>query len=502
MQGSQRTLPRFSAVFMAVLLAGCSLSPDYTRPDAPVPSTYPGQNNANQATVADLGWEQFFREPRLKALIGLALENNRDMRIAVKRVDEARAQYGITRSDQFPQIGATAQETAQRMPPNLRMAGPDSPSVSRSFTAGIGITDFELDFFGKQRNLSEAAFQAYLATVEGRKTAQINLIGQLATAYYNLRAAQQQRDLVAKTLKSRQSTYDLVQTRFRGGVASALDVNQAKNLLDSARASSAELDRSEQLARNALQLIIGAPIPAGLPAASPFAGDVLMAKIPAGLPSDLLVRRPDIIAAEHELLAANANIGAARAAFFPSISLTGLIGSASLGLGTLFSGGQGSWSFNPVITMPIFTAGRLRNNLELSEVRKDIAVAQYEKSIQTAFKEVADSLAGEATYGAQLQALRDQQKSAYESLNLSDLRYRNGIDSFLQVQTAQINLFTVQQSFVQVGLESLLNKVELYKALGGGWNRDTTMRPNPDAPLTNTVPVSGNATQITPSTQP
>lgn len=501
MQGSQRTLPRLSAVFMAVLLAGCSLAPDYTRPDAPVSPTYPGQSGVNQANAADLGWEQFFREPRLKALIGLALENNRDMRIAVKRVDEARAQYGITRSDQFPQIGATAQETAQRMPPNMRMAGPDSPSVSRSFTAGIGITDFELDFFGKQRNMSEAAFQSYLSTVEGRKTAQINMIGQLATAYYNLRAAQQQKELVAKTLKSRQSTYNLVQTRFRGGVASALDVNQAKTLLDAARASAAELDRSEQQARNALQLIIGAPLPTTLPPASPFAGDVLMAKIPAGLPSDLLVRRPDIIAAEHDLLAANANIGAARAAFFPSISLTGLIGSASLGLGTLFAGGQGSWSFNPVINLPIFTAGRLRNNLELTEVRKDIAVAQYEKTIQTAFKEVADALAGESTYGAQLQALRDQQKSAYESLNLADLRYKNGIDSFLQVQTAQINLFTVQQSFVQVGLGSLLNKVELYKALGGGWNRDTIMRPNPDAPIANPAPVSGTPTQLTPSTQ-
>lgn len=507
MHGSQRTLPRLSAVFIAVLLAGCSLSPDYTRPDAPVPGNYPGQNGAAQASAADLGWEQFFHESRLKALIGLALENNRDMRIAVKRVDEARAQYGITRSDQFPQIGATAQESAQRLPRNMRMAGPDSPSVTRNFSAGIGITDFELDFFGKQRNLSEAAFQSYLATVEGRKTAQINLIGQLATAYYNLRAAQQQKDLVAKTLKSRQATYDLVQTRFRGGVASALDVNQAKTSLDDARATSAELDRSEKQAQNALQLIIGAPLPAGLPAPSPFAGDVLMAKIPAGLPSDLLERRPDIIAAEHDLLAANANIGAARAAFFPSISLTGLIGSTSLGLSSLFDGGQGTWSFNPVINLPIFTAGRLRNNLELTEVRKDIAVAQYEKSIQTAFKEVADALAGESTYGAQLDALRDQQKSAYESLNLADLRYKNGIDSFLQVQTAQINLFTVQQSFVQVGLGSLLNKVELYKALGGGWSRDTVMRPNPDAPVSNTapasntVPATGNATQITPTTQ-
>ncbi len=497
MQGSQRSLPRLSAVFMAVLLAGCSLAPDYQRPDAPIPGSYPGQNGVAQASAADLGWEQFFHEPRLKALISLALENNRDMRIAVKRVDEARAQYGITRSDQFPQIGATAQEQAQRMPPNMRMAGPDSPAVTRSFTSGIGITDFELDFFGKQRNLSEAAFQSYLATVEGRKTAQINLIGQLATAYYNLRAAQQQNELVAKTLKSRQATYDLVQTRFRGGVASALDVNQAKTSLDAARATSAELDRSEQQARNAMQLIIGAPLPANLPPPSPFAGDVLMAKIPAGLPSDLLTRRPDIIAAEHDLLAANANIGAARAAFFPSISLTGLIGTASPTLGSLFAGGQGSWTFSPAISLPIFTAGRLRNNLELTEVRKDIAVAQYEKTIQTAFREVADALAGEATYGTQLQALREQQKSAYESLNLADLRYKNGIDSFLQVQTAQINLFTVQQSFVQAGLGSLLNRVELYKALGGGWTRDTVMRANPEAPAS--TPVSNSATQVAPS---
>ncbi len=501
MQGSQRKLPRFSAIFVAVLLAGCSLAPDYQRPDAPIPQMYPGQGGATEASAADLGWQQFFREPRLKALIDLALENNRDMRIAVSRVDEARAQYGIQRSDQFPQIGATAQESAQHLPANMRMAGPDSPAVQRTFSAGIGITDFELDFFGKKRNLSEAAFQQYLATVEGRKTAQINLIGQLATSYYNLRAAQEQKILVAKTVKSRQATYDLTQTRFKGGVASALDVNQAKTSLDAARATAAELDRSEKQAQNALQLIVGAPLPATLPAPSPFAGDVMMSKIPAGLPSDLLLRRPDIAAAEHQLLASNANIGAARAAFFPSISLTGLLGSTSLGLGTLFSGGQGTWSFNPVLNLPIFTAGNLSNSLDLAKVRKDIAVAEYEKSIQTAFREVSDALAGEATYGTQLAALREQQKSAYESLNLADLRYRNGIDSFLQVQTAQIALFSVQQSFLQVGLGSLLNKVELYKALGGGWNRDTIMRPNPDAPATATTPTVNTSATTAPAAQ-
>ncbi|NLY64798.1 MAG: efflux transporter outer membrane subunit, partial [Alcaligenaceae bacterium] len=458
--------PKLSAMALAALLAGCSLSPNYEQPGLPVPDQFPGAGAGTTVDgvqhAANLGWETFFKDARLKALIPIALENNRDMRIAVQRVEEARALYGIQRSDQFPQIGLNAQQTAQRMPEDMRAGGPLSPSVSRSNVMGIGMTGFELDFFGKQRSLSEAAFERYLATQQGRTTVQINLIGQLASTYFTLRNMQEQKALVNKTIKSRQGTLNLVQSRFNAGVASVLDVNQAKTSLEAAKVTLAEVTRGEMQATNALQLILGQPIPANLPAATPFGKDVLISKIPAGLPSDLLSRRPDILASENNLKAANANIGAARAAFFPSISLTGLLGIASPDLGSLFDGGNKMWSFNPVINLPIFTAGKLRNNLDLAEIRTDIAVAEYEKSIQTAFREVADALAGEATYQAQLDALRAQQTAAYETLNIANLRYSSGIDSFLQVQSAQVALFGVQQNFLQVGFQSIQNKIELY----------------------------------------
>ncbi|NLY34396.1 MAG: efflux transporter outer membrane subunit [Alcaligenaceae bacterium] len=472
--------PKLSVVLLATILAGCSLSPNYERPGMPVPDQFPGQGSSPAQSdgiqhTADLGWETFFKDERLKALIPIALENNRDMRIAIQRVEEARALYGIQRSDRFPQIGVNAQQTAQRMPEDMRAGGALSPSVTRSNIAGIGMTNFELDFFGRQRSLSEAAFEQYLATQQARTTVQINLIGQLASTYFTLRNLEAQKELVNKTIKSRQGTLNLVQSRYSGGVASILDVNQAKTTLEAAKASLAEITRGEMRTRNALQLILGQPAPANLPPAAPFTSDVVMGKLPTGLPSALLTRRPDILAAENRLKAANANIGAARAAFFPSISLTGLLGIASPDLGSLFDGGNGMWSFNPVINIPIFTAGKLSNNLNLAEVRSDIAVAEYEKSIQTAFREVADALAGESTYQSQLEALRAQQAAAYETLKIANLRYSSGIDSFLQVQSAEVALFTVQQGFLQTGFDSIQNRIELYKALGGGWTQTSVI---------------------------
>src|SRR5690606_13376825 len=329
--------------------------------------------------------------------------------------------------------------------------------VSRVYQAGIGITAFELDFFGRIRNLTEAAYQQFLATEEARRTVHISLVAQVAEAYFSLRAAEQQLDLARRTLAARQASMDIVQRRFDAGVAGALDLNQAQGQLDSVRADIAELTRLEAQAQNALLLLLGEQPPADLPKAEPFGKDQLLASVPVGLPSDLLIRRPDLIAAEHALIGANANIGAARAAFFPNISITGLLGFASGQLGGLFSSGNRYWTYSPQLTIPLFSGG-VSGNLDLAEARKNIAVAQYEKTIQLAFREVADALAGEATFASQLDALRALEDSTAQTLEIAKLRYQEGIDSFLQVQSAEVGLYSAQRQFLQTGYGALLNR--------------------------------------------
>jgi len=513
-----RLSPPLGAAVLAALLAGCSLAPDYQRPDAPVAAAWPDQPRVQygqddpHATLgrqpadavapgpgvpaAELGWSEFFRDQRLQALIRQALAGNRDLRIAVQRIEEARAQYGIQRGQQFPAIGAGVQGTRQRLPGDMRPGGPDSTSISSQYQAGIGLTTFEIDLFGRLRSLSEAALQQYLATEQARRSVQINLVGQVAQAYFNLRAAQVQLDLTQRTLQARQASYDLVKSRFDGGVASELELNQAKTLLDTASADLAQFARSQDQAVNALVLLLGGPLPADLPEPAPFGRDQLLATVPAGLPSDLLERRPDILAAENQLRAANANIGAARAAFFPTISLTGLLGVASPSLSDLFDGGR-YWSFSPSITTPLFAGGSLRAGLDLARARSNIAVSQYEQAIQQAFREVSDALAGEATYTAQIDALRALEQSSQRTLELSNLRYEGGIDSYLQVQTAQVDFFNAQQALVQASLQALANRVELYKALGGGWQETTQVSTGQPAaagqPSAQAAPAAGQA---------
>jgi len=485
----------FSVSLLAGLLSACSLAPDYHRPPAPVQADWPDQpkvvyNGYDRATTAgvqpagavtpvagtpapDLGWQEFFRDEQLRSLIGLALTNNRDLRVAVQRVEEARAQWGQQRGELWPSIGAGIQGTRQRLPPKLRLGGTDGPSISSQYQAGIGLTTFELDVFGRLRSLSEAAYQNFLSTEQAQRSVQISLIGEVAQAYLNLRAADVQLDLTRKTLDARQQSYDLVKRRFDGGVASELDLNQSKSLLDTASADLAQLARTKAQAINALVVLTGTPLPPDLPAPAPFEMDRILSNVPAGLPSDLLERRPDILSAENSLQSANANIGAARAAFFPTLSLTGLLGVASPSLSDLFKGNNGYWSFSPSITTPIFAGGSIRAGLDLAKARDNIAVAQYEKTIQVAFQEVSDALAGEATYGAQLQAQQAFQQSSARTLELSNMRYTGGIDSYLQVQNAQVDNFNAQLGVVQVQLASLVNRVQLYKALGGGWEETT-----------------------------
>ncbi|MFT0531851.1 efflux transporter outer membrane subunit [Castellaniella hirudinis] len=458
---------------LSLALGACSLAPTYQRPAAPVPDLFPAAapDAAARPGAALPAWREVFPDPRLQALIELALQNNRDLRIAIERVEEAQAQYGIAQSDRLPTLGIGGTGQITRSPENMRSGGADSSSVSRTYMAGVGMTAFELDLFGRVRNLSEAAYQQYLATEQARRTVQLSLIAQTAEAYFKLRSAQSLHTLMRKTLDAREASLKLVQARFDVGVASDLDLAQAQAQLDTVRADLVAAQREIALAGNALQLVLGAPMPDGLPAALPFGRDQLLASIPAGLPSQLLERRPDIIGAEHALMAANAQIGAARAAFFPNISLTGLLGFASPQLDALFGGSHRYWQFSPQIQMPIFSGG-VRGNLDLAKARNNIAVATYEKTIQTAFREVADGLAGEATYSRQLDALRATESSALKALKLSEIRYETGIDSFLQVQTAQVNLYSVQQQFIQLGTAALFNRVELYKALGGGWSPD------------------------------
>lgn len=480
------------SVCMAGVLAGCSLAPDYHRPEAPVPVDWPAQPKiqmgasagdmslSSQAATAvapgsaipaaDIGWREFFRDPRLQELIELSLVNNRNLRVAVESVEAARAQYGVQRGSQWPSIGVGGQGTRQRTPANMRVGGESAPSISSSYQAGVGMTSFEIDLFGRLRSLSEAAYQSYLASEQAQRSVQITLVGAVAQSYFMMRAAEVQLDLTRQTLAARQASYDLAKLRFEGGVSSEMDLNQAKSLLDSASADFAQLARQRAQSLNALTVLVGTSLPDDLPAAAEFGRDQLLASIPVGLPSDMLERRPDIMEAENNLQAANANIGAARAAFFPTISLTGLLGVASPTLGSLFDGGQGMWSFSPSITTPIFAGGSIREGLNLANARNNIAVAQYEQTIQQAFQEVSDALAGEATYGAQLDALSSLQNSTARTLELSNLRYTNGIDSFLQVQSAQIDYFSAQISLVQTGLAALNNRVALYKALGGGWS--------------------------------
>jgi len=480
---------RLPLAALTVALAGCSFAPDYQRPDTPVAADWPAQSgvryqgagqgaqlgaalgavtsDANAVAVDELGWRDMFRDPQLQLLITRALAENRDLRIAVNRIEEARALYGIQRGDQFPSIGVGAQGNRTHLARDLR--APGASSIASQYQASIGLTRFEIDLFGRLENLSEAAREQYLATEEARRSIHINLVGQVAQAYFSLRAARIQLDLTQRTLAARQVSYDLVRQRVDGGVAGELDLHQAAALLEQASADLAGFARAEAQAANALNLLMGAALPKDLPDPAAFTRADQVASVAPGLPASLIERRPDILAAEAQLRAANANIGAARAAFFPSISLTGLLGVASPSLSRLFSGGNGTWNFAPSLSAPIFAGGSIRAGLDLARAREHIAVASYERSIQQAFREVADALAGEATFDAQIEALRQRERATRRVLELSTLRYDNGIDSYLQVQTAQVDYFNAQQALVQVGLAALANRVELYKALGGGW---------------------------------
>lgn len=469
-----------SLAVATALLSGCSLIPDYERPEAPVAADWPqGEAYGSAASegsraAADLQWREFFRDPALQQLVQLALENNRDLRVAALNVEAYRALYRIQRADLLPSVSADGAGTRQRLPADLSQTG--EARTSGQYSATLGVNAWELDFFGRIRSLSEQALQQYLATEQAQRSTQISLVASVANAYLQWQADQALLQLTQDTLKTFEESYKLTQRSFDVGVADALALSQARSSVDSARVSLAQYKRLVAQDRNALIQLVGTGLPVDLPQGLALSAE-LLEQVPAGLPADLLQRRPDLLQAEYQLKAANANIGAARAAFFPSISLTANAGTASSQLSGLFDSGSGTWLFQPQISLPIFNAGRLRANLDYAELQSDIQVAQYEKAIQVAFQEVADRLAARTTYRQQLDAQRALLATTETYYDLAERRYRTGVDSYLTLLDAQRQLFSVRQQLIADRLAQLSSEVELYKALGGGWSNTGSNAP-------------------------
>lgn len=468
-----------SLALMAAL-SGCSLIPEYQRPDAPTATSWPegeayvGVVNGGQGQQMDLGWEEFFRDPVLRQLIDVALENNRDLRAAALNVDAYRALYRIQRADLLPAVSADGSGSRTRTPGDLSQTGQDR--IGSQYSATLGVA-WELDLFGRLGSLREQALQEYFATEAAQRSTRISLIASVANAWLTLQADQALLQVSRDTLKAFEESLELTQRSFDVGVASALELSQARSAADTARVGIERYTRQVAQDRNAVTLLLGQNIPVVLPADGRLERD-LLAILPVGLPSDLLYKRPDIIQAEYQLRAANANIGAARAAFFPRISLTGAVGTASSELSGLFDGGSSYWNFSPSISVPIFNAGQLRANLDYAEISRNIQVAQYESTIQTAFREVADGLAAQATYTRQVQAQRDLLETSEDYYRLAERRYRTGVDSYLVLLDAQRQLFDVQQQFISDRLAQMVSEVNLFKALGGGWDAEAEPMPS------------------------
>ncbi len=477
---------------LTTALAGCAnLAPDYTQPAAPVPASWtqqvdgkPVSSSAGKAhgeiDADQLGWREFFLDPRLQQVIAAALENNRDLRVAALNIEKARAQYRITDADRYPAISATGTSTASRTPAQLSTSG--RATVSRQQSVTVGISAYELDFFGRLKNLSDAALETYQYQVETRRSTHISLVAEVATAWLTLASDRELLTLAQDTYASQSRTFELSQRSHDIGTVSGVDLASQEATVEAARADVASYTSQVAQDINALRLLVGADVDTSLlPTGLPDTASVLPAT-PAGLPSQVLLRRPDVLAAEHTLKSANADIGAARAAFFPSISLTANGGTASPTLGGLFKPGSGSWSFVPSINLPIFNAGSLRASLDSAKITRDIDVANYEKAIQTAFREVADALAVRATLDQRLDAQGKSTAASEKAFRLSEARYKNGIDSYLTTLVAQRTLYSAQQTLISLRLTEQSNRITLYKVLGGGWSEQAQpMQPTQQA---------------------
>jgi multidrug efflux system outer membrane protein len=455
------------SLLAASALSACTLAPKTVRPALAVDNAWPiAASNTGTASAADLAWRDVFIDPRLQGVIDLALANNRDLRVAVLNIEQSRAQYRIQRAALVPAVDATATGTKGESSSAQVIAGGDR-SVE-VYTANLGVASWEVDLFGRVRSLSNAALEKYLATQETSRSVQVSLIAQTASAWLNLAADEDLLALSQETLRTRQETMGLIQKRFEAGAISQLEVSQAQTLIEAARSDVATAVALVEQDKNALRLVVGADVPNDLLPAGGLVTAQILRDLPAGVPSDVLTRRPDVLAAEHQLAASNANIGAARAAFFPSISLTASTGVASNSLSSLFDSGNGAWTFVPRVNLPIFAGGANIANLDSAKAGRDIAVANYEKAVQTAFREVSDGLAVQSTIAERVGSQERLVAAANDTVRLSQARYGAGIDSSLAVLDAQRTLYTSQKTLIVARLARETNLATLYKALGGG----------------------------------
>jgi len=458
---------RFSLLLASAFsLSACSLAPIYERPGAPVPATYPlaMEEGVESPGEAMPRWQDFIQEPRLRTLVQSALAQNRDLRQALLNIEAARAQYGIQRADRLPTVNAGGAADRQRVPAGLGTSG--AGGVQSTYRTEIGLSAFELDLFGRVRNLSDSALEEYLSTEQAARSVRISLIASVSEAYVRYSTAQARIALTHQTLQAREKSLELVELRRSAGSASEVDVQEATGLVEQARTELLRTERQSHQARNALQLLVGdSALDVPLAPASPQ--HTLFQDVDAGLPSMLLVRRPDILAAEHRIRARNANVGAARAAFFPRITLTGSLGSTSPELSDLFSSGTRVWQFLPQVSLPIFSGGRNQANLDLAHVRRESAVIDYDKAIQSAFTEVADSLAARSTLQQQVVSQQRLVASSAQTLSLAQLRYRSGVDSNLRYLDAQRQDFSNRLALLDIWSDLQNSRIALYKALGG-----------------------------------
>ena len=461
-------LHKAALALCVVLLSACSLAPKYERPFMPMLSEYHRGAGLFGEADQEIGWREFFRDPGMQMLIETALENNRDLRLALLNIERVRARYRIQRADQLPTIGASGQYSVIDTPAEFTFT--QRRTITRQYTATLGFSAFELDLFGRVRSLADQALETFYSVENDAKTAQISLVAEVAAVYLQLVSNRELLDITRATYNNRKGQYGLVRNKFNSGVASQLEVSQAQGIMEEARSNVARYETLVGQAENLLSLLLGAPLPENMPEVRMLNDLEMLADIPEGLPSSLLERRPDIQAAEHRLKAANANIGAARANFFPTIALTGAYGTMSSEYSNLFTGASAFWQFLPQVYLPIFDTGRNIARLDAAEAERQMAVATYERTIQIAFREVMDSLVQRANIGEQMSAERALLRATSTAFELASARYDFGVDSYLNVLDAQRSLYSAQQSYISTKLLRETNAIQLYKALGGGWN--------------------------------
>ena len=457
--------PLFAVILTSSLLtSACNFIPPLQPISSPVSARFPGKTGGGVS--ADIAWQKFFTDPRLRKLVEFSLANNRDLRVATLNVEQSRAQYGISRSELFPNLNLSASGQRQRSLGSGISGG--RASESSNYDVSVGLVSYELDLFGRVRSLNNSALESYFASDAARVGAQISLVAEIANQYLTERALQEQVALSQQTYDGFNTAYEIIKQRFDSGVVSEVDLSAMEVQRQTAKSDLAAFRQRIQEVNNSLVFLAGGSLPTDLPQGRTLE-QALVANVRAGVPSELLYRRPDIREAENQLRAANANIGAARAAFFPSVTLTADGGVSSNGLAKLFKNGTGTWMFAPAVSLPIFDGGRNQANLEYAEVSKKIEIANYEKSIQTGFREVADSLAARSGLAERISATESLVAAQQKRTDLATARYEKGVDGYLEALTATLDLYSAKQMLIQLRMSRAINSVNLYKALGGGW---------------------------------